>query len=171
MTNTTHTGNRGTQAMDAQGQARLKPSHARSSHTGKPMRAQLSPRVIAERVAELQRDDSVKRIMYRVAQKTRERVPYAFVKFQVAPISCRHRDNGNGPLCGCVWELATYNLHTGKLIAAKCSVGNHQRVLNASRVIAGFKRWYKRIGASRQDIARMASEVAAKLRGAQEVDA
>jgi len=161
----THTGNTRKQDMGALALAHPKPSQARSSHTGKPMRARMSKRAIAERVAKLLADDNIKRLLCR-----RIRGTDAYVRFQVAPIACRHRDQGTGPLCGCVWELATYNLHTEKLIGAKCYVSGHQRVLNARRVIAQFKRWYKGLGASHQDVVRMVEQLTSKL-GAQRLDA
>jgi hypothetical protein len=159
----THTGNTQRRTQGAQGQARTKPSRTRIGHTGNLKRAVLSAHVIQSRLEELGRDTNVKRILYKRG-KAGVRVAYAYTRFQVAPVACRNRGpEGVGAICGDAWEIATYNLHTGKLIAAKCYVSGHQRVLNPRRVIAQFKRWWMQVNKHDARLGVCARELMRKL--------
>lgn len=71
----------------------------------------------------------VRQILYKA--KWGMRLPYAYVVWRVGRM-CRHRNvtrlHGKrvlGPICGDVWELATFGLETYKLLNVKCYMHGH----------------------------------------------
>lgn len=79
----------------------------------------------------------VRQILYKA--KWGMRLPYAYVIWRVGERMCRHRDAKAvphfsslrkpkrifGPICGDVWEYATFSIETHKLLNVKCYMHGH----------------------------------------------